>query len=558
MRISLTIATALAAAVIAASTADATITTSTTTVAAPFGFADFTNLPLGTRQIKATTNGTTGDTVDFICRQNASTFTFAVDLPVYADGSITTDVAENRFDSRYCRLMAVPSGTPVTDFTPFTGPFVGGGELSLQDVATGPNTGTVFDQYIDQAQSKGFADYDSLGDSGLADMQLFDAAGASSPVLFADNASLRFSHDDGTGQIRPSATVDGAPAYTSFTAQAKAVGNPGLPALTVTHSVDPATGDVTFHENQDLVGCHPSEASCTSFVPSHLRVERTVRQDHEGRWARITDVVRNLDGANSHSFDFDFDQFQQAYGQHLGYRLPGESGYTQHALGSGSTSAGFGMVTTIGLVNDQTQPVGFSNPVGAVTVSPQPDRLLYGSDGFYLKFSGTIPAGGTTTINQYFAMAASQDELDGYVADQRDELAPPSAPPPPPSDGGEDTPSPPPPPPTVSGGHKVKVKRTGKKFVLDTGLVVHCPPGRDACTTIGVAKTASKRKLTLARGAFTVAAGTDKRITLRFTDTGAKALKRAKRLAIRVGLTARAGSGAPTSASRGATIRRPR
>jgi hypothetical protein len=554
MRTSLTIATALAAAFIAASTADAAITASTASTGAAFGFADYGSLPLATRHISATTNGTTGDNVDFICREGAATYTFAVNLPVASDGSVSADVSEDKLDSRYCRLAAVPSSTPVADFTPFAGPWVGGGEFYPSKVAWGPNAGVVYDHYIDQAQRKGFADYDAVGDCGLCQMQLFDATGASSPELFYGDAKLGYPHDDGTGQMRPGATVDGTPV--NLVGDSSFLGTPGLPSLTVTRTVDPATGDMTFQEGRDLVSCSPSESSCSEFVPSHLRLERTVRQDHDGRWVRITDVVKNLDGANAHSFDFDFEEFE--HGQHAGYRLPGETGYAQHVATDGSTSAGFSPVTTIGVVYDQTQPIAFSNPVGALTVAPQPDRLLYGANGFYLRFSGTAPAGGTKTISQYFATGASQDEVDGYVAAQRDELAPPSAPPPPPSDGGSSSPPPPPPPVTVTHKGKVKVKRTGRKFVLDTGLVVHCPPGQNACTAIGAAKTVMKRKMTLARGRLAIAAGTDKRIVLRFTAGGAEALKRGKRLAIRIGLAARAGADAPTSATRGATIRRPR
>ena len=625
MKTSLMIAAALAVASIAASTANATITASTASVAAPFGFADYTNLPLATRQLTATTNGTTGDNVDFICRQGGATYTLAVDLPVYADGRIVTDVAENRFDSRYCQLAAVPSSTPITDFTPFTGPFVGGGELSVQKIATGPNSGTVSDHYIDQAQSKGFADYASLGACGLCDMALFDTAGKSSPYLFARNARLGFPHDDGTGQMRPGATVDGRAAYSAFTASSKAFDNPGLPPLAVTHTVDPATGDMTFQENQDLVICSSSESSCTSFVPSQLRVERKVRQDHDGRWVRITDTDKNLDAANAHSFDFDFEQFEQASGFHLGYRLPGESGFTQHPATDGATSAGFGPVTTLGLIDDQTQPVSFDNPVGTLTVAPQPTRLLYANGGFYLDFAGTVPAGGTRTISQYFAMGESQSEIDASSAAQRDELAGPSVTITSPADGASVSST----PATVTGtasdnvgvasltvngapvtvaadgswsaqvplsagantvtavasdaagnsdsarrsvtytqpsssggvfvtnGSKPKVKRRGRKFVLDTGLVVHCPPGLDACTTIGRAN-ARKPRLTFARRTVTTGPGKAQRIVLALTAKGVKALRRSRRLAIRISLATRPGTGAATLTTRSATVRRPK
>ena len=88
MRTSLTIATALAVAFIAASTADAAITATTASVSATFGFADYSTLPLAKRHFSATTNGTTGDHVDFICRQGVANFNLGANAAVAADGSV--------------------------------------------------------------------------------------------------------------------------------------------------------------------------------------------------------------------------------------------------------------------------------------------------------------------------------------------------------------------------------------------------------------------------------------------------------------------------------------
>jgi len=617
MRTSLTIAAALAAAFIATSTAGAAVTASNASVDAAFGFADYSSLPLAKRHISATTNGTTGDKVDFICREGTATYTFAVNLPVAADGGVSADVSEDQIDSRYCRLAAVPSSTPIADFTPFAGAWIGGGEFYPSTVAWGPNAGVVYDHYIDQAQSRGFADYDAVGDCGLCQLQLFDATGASSPELFYGAARLGYPHEDGTGQMRPSATVDGTPV--NMLGDSSFLGTPGLPPLTVTRTVNPATGDMTFQESRDLVSCSPSESSCSEFVPSQLRLERTVRQDHDGRWVRVTDTVKNLDGAGAHSFDLDFEEFE--HGQHPGYRLPGETGFAQHAATDGSTSAGFGPVTTIGVVYDQTQPIAFSNPVGTLTVAPQPVRLLYANNGFYLNFTGTVPAGGTKRISQYYAMGASQSEIDTAAAAQRAELAGPAVAITSPADGAtvsatpatvtgtasdvatltvNDAPvtvaadgswsaqvplsagantitaavtnavgdtasatrtvsfaNPSVPPPITTPVGKPKVKRTGRKFVLDTGLVVHCPPGLDRCTTIGRAN-ARKPKLTFARQTVTTGGGKAERIVLALTAGGVKALARGSWLAIRISLATRLGTGAATVTSRSATVRRPK
>jgi len=623
--------TALAILCACSPAATATVTSSTTTVAAAFGFADYRSLPLANRHVSATTNGTTGDNVDFICRQGVANFTFASDVPVSADGGVSADVSENKLDSRYCRLAAVPSGTTPSNLAPFSGPFVGGGEISLTKISTGSNTGVVFDHYIDQAQGKGFADYDSLGDCGLCDMSLFDAAGASSPYLFYDNARIGFQHLEGATQ-KQGATVDGQTAYDSWHAQSKAFNNAGLPPLSVTsYSVDPATGDMTFTEKQELVLCSPSDSTCTSFVPSGLRYDRTVRQDHNGRWVRITDTIVNLDAGTPHTFDFDFEQFEQASAHHLGYRLPGESGYSEHAAG-GTTAAGFGPITTIGLINDATQAIAFNNPVGTLTTSPQPTRLLYDNGGFYLDFTGSVPPGGTQTISQYYAMGESQGEVDGYATAQRDELGLPTVAITSPADGTNWSVRRPPPvvtgtasdnvavtslkvngatvpvaadgtwtaqvplnlgantitavagdgagntatatvtislfrPPlllvTVSRSGKVKVKRTGRKFLLDTGLVVHCPPGVSACSTVGSAKTVKavyaklhRRKVTLAKRTVRIAGGKSTRIVLTFTPKGVKVLRRNKRLAIKITLANLADL--TTTTTRAATITRPK
>ncbi len=77
----------------------------------------------------------------------------------------------------------------------------------------------------------------------------------------------------------------------------------GLQPLTVAVSTDPATGNQTIRESEVIVKCAPDQttwpvnpATCTSFVPAGVRLDRSITQNGNGRLASIIDSWTSTDG----------------------------------------------------------------------------------------------------------------------------------------------------------------------------------------------------------------------------------------------------------------------
>jgi hypothetical protein len=626
----LAVITALAVLAPSVSAASAAMTHSSASVDKLFGFNDTTLVDPAVRHLTATSDGTEGDSVDIACMQGAtSDFTIA-STTLGPSGALTYDIPESAIGDSLCRIAVVNSGDTTADAAAFSGPTIGGGYYGVY--TTGGAVPYGFQ--IDHAYAKAYTDFYDLGDCGLCDMALLDPDGKQGQYLFYDNAYLSGTHAVPGGGTRPDLIIDGTRAYTPYEADSA---KPGFPSLAVTHTQDPSTGDMTYVEEENLVACAPDEGTCTSYTTTPIHYKRTVRQDHGGRVVWITDVLTNTDAANSHDYDLDFEQYQRSSG-HNGFRFPGESAYANHVAGD-VVNSGFGDISTIRFVADTTNVVtGYGNPMGTLTVSPQPVRAWFGdSSGFNLQFASTIPAGGTKTITQIYSMGVAQDEVDGYAAQAEDSLAGPSVTiTDPAADGstvntstitvkgkasdnvgvsslkvngaevsvaGDGTwstpvalaegantitavakdaagnqatatrtvtytkPAPPPPPAvaTITKNGKVKVTRKGKKILVDTGIKVGCPAGGPACTSAASAKTVKavaaklrKSKLTIAKKTFTIAAGTTKKIVLTLSAKGAKALKRNKKLRVKVTVVTKVGSGAAITTVRTITIKQPK
>ena len=68
-------------------------------------------------------------------------------------------------------------------------------------------------------------------------------------------------------------------------------------------STDPATGNLTIRESEVIVKCAPDQttwpatpATCTSFTPSGVRLDRTITQGRDGRLASVIDTWTSTDG----------------------------------------------------------------------------------------------------------------------------------------------------------------------------------------------------------------------------------------------------------------------
>jgi hypothetical protein len=620
------VATALVALAPGIPAASAAMTHSSASADKAFGFYDMGTLYLAARHITATSDGNSGDPVDIACMQGATRYSVIESTSLGANGSLDHNVAESLLPARLCRIAVVNPGDTTAAAAAFSGPTIGGGVFDPRT-----SDGHLYDFKVAHAYRAAYTVFWSLGDCGLCDMALLNADGQLGGFLFSNNAALYGTHPEPGGGSRPELVVDGKRAYAAFEASTS---RPGHLPLTVTHAQDPVTGDMAFTEEQDFVACVPDDTTCTSYVQTPIHWKRVAAQDHGGRVVRFTDTLTNTDTSNSHDYDLDFDQYQMAT-THNGFRFPGESGYATH-LANDIVSSGFGPVSTIGFVRDTTLSTGVANPLGTLTVSPQPVRAWFRVPaGFNLQFKGTIPAGGNQTIRQTFSMGESQAEVDGYAAQAevaQDAESPPSVAITAPAEGttvsatpvtvtgtasdnkgvaslkvngadvslaGDGTWStslklteganaitasardaagneatatrsisyakPATPPATVSKNGKVKVTRKGSKVTLDTGIKVTCPAGGSACTAAVDAKTIKavasklkKSKVTLAKKTFTIATGKSKKIVLTLGAKGAKALKRNKKLTVKVTVVTKVGNGTAKATTRTITIKYPK
>lgn len=111
----------------------------------------------------------------------------------------------------------------------------------------------------------------------------------------------------------------------------------------------------------------------------------------------------------------------------------------------------------------------------------------------------------------------------------------------------EFVPAPPPPPvlkPTIRRHGKVRVKASGKTFLVKPGFSVSCPAGGERCS----GKIKATKKGVIGKKKFTVAPGKAKKLSLKLNAKGAKLLRQLEKLRAKFEVTARAGSGEPVKA----------
>jgi hypothetical protein len=286
----------------------------------------------------------------------------------------------------------------------------------------------VTDFWIEGAGAKAGAGYNSIGGCGLCDMSLHDPITlAMSPELYGSNAALFSGTVTAGGVSRPSAKIDGAPAYTTESAVQTNQTAAGIVPLTWSRSVDPATGDLTINETDVLKTCPTfpvtnGSSQCPTFTDVGVTIERTVKQNHDGQLVAITDTIKSTDG-NAHTFDLYYFQWIGSQG---GFRFGNESGFSTHATNDVVTGASGPAAVSDFILNNANAP-SFSNPLGFMVTTPAADSYSFGSPGyFYDRQTGTVPAGGSTVIRHIYGMAADTTDRDRLKADAVDVYVEPS------------------------------------------------------------------------------------------------------------------------------------
>jgi hypothetical protein len=427
-----------ASAVLGVGSAGATTVTETnvTSAAPAFGFGNDDILstdPSNVRAVTGTSDGTAGtDQVDIRCEAPGTDILLTSGVTVGTGGAFSTTVNDTTgtgggpgdFEGSLCRIIAVPAGTDPSDLSTYTGPVVGNGR-QLTTISSGVES----DYFISQPQTAAYNDYDSLGSCGLCDSLLYasDLTPGTNYLWFDNGAIYSGSYTSGATSY-PYAQIDSTDVYNPDSATA---GLTGAPALTFTHTVDPATGDMEITETDPFVKCVASGPnSCASYASAGLELDRTILQSQSGEVVRIADVIRSTDNA-SHTYSFAYDEYEQSNNDNNEFQFPGDTGYKAYASGaSGALSTS--PVQTIYAISDGTQAPSVNNPAGAITVSPAPSAARFGCsstvvtncDGFDLVYTGTVPAGGSTAISQYFGIGATQSTVQGYATSNVQALTP--------------------------------------------------------------------------------------------------------------------------------------
>src|SRR5436305_5721186 len=305
---------------LAAAPAGATVTTSNVTVTSPTGtylIADEVT-PNNSITGTGTSNGTSGDSVDVRCYLGNVSSSLVSSVAVAADGTFSFSGTLSSIAGGTCVLRAVPHGDasahPPGTASTFTGPTLAIGDNRNSNVSGGPNDKALEDYHLYVSQLTGGFDYDSLGGCSISDSWVFD------PITFAQSPPLDycnawfwwrngFTNPGYQPPTRSELQVDGTDAFLpghisniATTQGFPATSNPGLPSLTYSYSIDPASGNLALDETDQVVKCSPGGAypptasNCSSFVPTGIQIRMHIVQGHGGRIATVTQWISSTDG----------------------------------------------------------------------------------------------------------------------------------------------------------------------------------------------------------------------------------------------------------------------
>ncbi|HST43037.1 MAG TPA: hypothetical protein VLK58_26160, partial [Conexibacter sp.] len=369
-----------------------------------------------------------------------------------------------------CRLQPRPSDGLPDDMSPFTGPLMFRQTDLRRSLESGASAGlqTVYEAQMNQRRSAALL-------TGAAWCGLCGLA-PNEDERAAEWSWWETSWLDGyfTDEARTAALVDGRETFFPGTVEDPAFdGYAGHPAISG-EQLTPvsASGPGRLSASETPVHCStdpvPTEdggdsyldpASCAAFVPTGVRFDRSYAPlDDSGRSWRVTDVVHSVDG-RAHTLDL-------AYANHPGnleeprIAVPwaAQPGFRPWSDSFGPLGAPPSLPATIYTQYNATRPVGFQNPVGALTVGAGfvGAELAVSDRGTVIttRYRRTVPANGAVTIEQTATAALDEGEARARAAEaERVMVEPPAPPTPEPPAPNPPTPTPPAPPaPTPPAG----------------------------------------------------------------------------------------------------------
>jgi hypothetical protein len=439
---------AIACGLVLASPAAAAITSSQISSPSSPTYSVFDHDAPNTIAVSGTTNSSAPgtDKVDLDCFHGTTETQLAANVSLDGSGGFSVPAAAlANLSEQTCRLRAVPAGTVPTaaELAKFAGPVLATGLRSTSWVNGNPAEPIVDFGVTGQALSA--ADqFHSLSACGLGDATLLDPSFEVATVTFYCHDSLR----KGEGENEASSTrsevrVDNADAY----ARSAAISiNPNAkpPGFSYSYSQDPASGDVTVTDSEELGKCPsaaypPTEASCQTFLGTGVRDERTIEQTEGGHLVYVSDRFVSTDG-QSHSLDL-LPQNEQHFGgpsvsqaQETAYRFPGQSSFSTFKKGEAISFGGEAPATTY--IRHSGAPDGDpATGQGAIVVDRAASPATFNSvDGTASSFcfheTATVPAGGATTVRTAYVQGYDSGEVETLAHQAEAAFRPPPSPPP--------------------------------------------------------------------------------------------------------------------------------
>jgi hypothetical protein len=395
-----------------------------------------------------TSDGIETDTVDIRCYFNPGNYnTIESNVPVAADGTFSSNPVDlgDVYDAA-CRYRAIPTGINPADLSPFDGPWVGASESSTSTISTGgPNDGKQHDFFADLWQRAGHVEYASVSSCAIETMFINSPLSRqSSGVSWECSASLDTSDPVANPPGHSAVEVDGRQAYGSHAAtqlfgSPSSADNTGFEPLASSVSQHATTGDGTITENQSFVACpdgpanYPADSTnCASFVPSGVKLARTIAQGDDGRTVLVTDAWSSTD-ATAHELKLHYDNGTSPCCSDPHYAWPGheQSGFENGDIVTGLFS---GPGSVVGQTETSVQPTT-TFPALSLTWDTAPTRArYYGSSNccpqpaprFRLDYAVDVPASGDRVLRFSYADGATTASVEALATRARDGFAPPT------------------------------------------------------------------------------------------------------------------------------------
>jgi hypothetical protein len=373
-------------------------------------FVTYSSAGAASLAVGGTSNGKTAK-VDIRC-DGTTGLVLKANVTPNAAGSFGTTVSAAtmaRLAGQSCVLRAVPAGK-VSTSSHFAGP-----RLVIGDVRLITNkTGAVIDYRVRAPQINGRGVYSSAGSCGLQGSATFSSGYTTSDDIF--NCAARLANTIGA---RSALQVDGVNSYPTTAAATLFAGSStlaGLQPLTVAVSTDPATGNQTIRESEVIVKCAPDQvtwpvnpATCTSFAPAGVRLDRSITQSANGRLASIIDSWTSTDGkahkvnavyenSSTSGAAFELPWISPVFGLYsTGYQVPPSPNspftyYVKYASASDGNTR---------------------HDVGATIVQLAPQAMAFKSaTSLWVQQDRTVPTSGALTMGIAFAWGATAGEVN--------------------------------------------------------------------------------------------------------------------------------------------------